>query len=155
MALIFQQLILIPHNWVISSAVEHLVYTERVGGSIPSSPTILLLSYICIHCVVIETNPLFLRLHDVVMRVRSPHHPPFPLKCYCLFESFREAGLAAGQGYGRFSLCFLIAFQIISVGFHTHRQNHFNGNILTAHDLVKFNARHIRETIRFNGLYGF
>ena len=28
--------------WVISSAVEHLVYTERVGGSIPSSPTIFL-----------------------------------------------------------------------------------------------------------------
>lgn len=27
---------------VISSAVEHLVYTEAVGGSIPSSPTILL-----------------------------------------------------------------------------------------------------------------
>lgn len=26
---------------VISSAVEHLVYTEAVGGSIPSSPTIL------------------------------------------------------------------------------------------------------------------
>ena len=30
-------------NWVISSAVERLVYTERVGGSIPSSPTIFLL----------------------------------------------------------------------------------------------------------------
>ena len=29
--------------WVISSAVERLVYTERVGGSIPSSPTIFLL----------------------------------------------------------------------------------------------------------------
>ncbi len=29
-------------NWVISSAVERLVYTERAGGSIPSSPTILL-----------------------------------------------------------------------------------------------------------------
>ena len=28
---------------VISSAVEHLVYTEAVGGSIPSSPTILIL----------------------------------------------------------------------------------------------------------------
>jgi predicted small lipoprotein YifL len=28
---------------VISSAVERLVYTERVGGSIPSSPTILLI----------------------------------------------------------------------------------------------------------------
>lgn len=26
-------------SWVISSAVEHLVYTEAVGGSIPSSPT--------------------------------------------------------------------------------------------------------------------
>ena len=30
-------------KWVISSAVERLVYTERVGGSIPSSPTILLI----------------------------------------------------------------------------------------------------------------
>ena len=28
---------------VISSAVEHLVYTEAVGGSIPSSPTIFLI----------------------------------------------------------------------------------------------------------------
>lgn len=30
-------------KWVISSAVERLVYTERAGGSIPSSPTILLI----------------------------------------------------------------------------------------------------------------
>ena len=29
--------------WVISSAVEHLVYTEAVGGSIPSSPISILL----------------------------------------------------------------------------------------------------------------
>jgi hypothetical protein len=30
-------------KWVISSAVERLVYTERAGGSIPSSPTIFLI----------------------------------------------------------------------------------------------------------------
>lgn len=27
--------------WAVSSAVEHLVYTERVGGSKPSPPTIV------------------------------------------------------------------------------------------------------------------
>ena len=29
-----------PIIWEVSSAVEHLVYTERVGGSKPSLPTI-------------------------------------------------------------------------------------------------------------------
>ena len=33
-------------KWVISSAVERLVYTERVGGSIPSSPTIFLVVFL-------------------------------------------------------------------------------------------------------------
>ena len=27
-------------SWALSSAVERLLYTERVGGSIPSAPTI-------------------------------------------------------------------------------------------------------------------
>jgi len=33
-------------KWVISSAVERLVYTERAGGSIPSSPTIILILFL-------------------------------------------------------------------------------------------------------------
>ena len=28
-----------PANWALSSVVECLVYTEKVGGSIPSAPT--------------------------------------------------------------------------------------------------------------------
>ncbi len=35
-------------KWVISSAVERLVYTERVGGSIPSSPTIFLIIFLLV-----------------------------------------------------------------------------------------------------------